>query len=411
MSEQRLALIEALGDEVQSGIGCLSRILSGKPILEGPKYHKIVHWPEWIRMYGATGNYNGEIMERAHRVTIKGWMGSLKLNDSLAAVYKVVHKHNMYEAHEADGKVDGASDDTSKFRHVGQGGFRGKIDMHAFLCLTDEQSSKLARFESAMNFPDLHAREKARRYSELIPESENGTSLKVCLNALHHNDQFAMEILSEFRSESGFVDQPNGFLRVSSVGSRQIQLWSKSWLACAKAYVQVGNDIQYVRQVLEDGKRVPEVIERGTEFQRSPHAYGRILAIFSVGNGQYMLIRRWTHVQVDGGPQQDESTDEHLTRLRLTRTGRAGNKKYRCSDSLKRYCWWMYLEMPPATGLRPSAKFSDLICLNAVSSAIDYPVKSVMFTQPDFNTCPGHDISKAPRYSFLMPFVIHDVVH
>ena len=401
---------------MQLGIDQLSRLVNGNPVLEGPKFHKIVHWSEWIRFHGATGNYNGEIMEKAHRVTIKGWMGSLRLNDSLAAVYKVIHKHNMYEAHETDGQVDGAPLGSTKFRHTSQGGgFRGKIDIRQYLQLNPDQLQQLASFETADNFPELHVREKMRYYSEICPEGVNRDALLLCLNVLHHEDSFGLEMMAQFDPTSAHgARERSGFLRLSRGMHRQIQLWRKSWLLSSKAYVQVGSDVQYVRQVIRDGERVLDAINvyEDPDEVTNPVSYGRILLIFSVGNNQYMLIRRWTHVEVDGGPRADESTDEHISRLRFTRTGRAGHKKYRCSDPLKRYCWWMHLENPPAgIGSRPGPRFCDLLCLSAKSALIEYPIKTVLFTQPDFNSCPGGDMSKTPRFSFLVPFVIHDASH
>ncbi len=55
-----------------------------KRILEGPKFHKVLQWPEWISEFGCTGNYNTQVFECAHKFTVKRWANKLRIMGSHA---------------------------------------------------------------------------------------------------------------------------------------------------------------------------------------------------------------------------------------------------------------------------------------------------------------------------------------
>ncbi len=77
-----------------------------------------------IRTYGATGNYNTEIFELAHRLTIKIWQQKLSMRSNYAE-RKVMRQYSIY----AGFSNVPAMEDGAKARRWGRGNFRGLLDL------------------------------------------------------------------------------------------------------------------------------------------------------------------------------------------------------------------------------------------------------------------------------------------
>ena len=72
--------------------------LSSIPIAASIKFHKILHWPNMIRWFGAPSNYNAETWESAHRWYVKRWLGKLQhCNES--SIKSLLRRSSVADAH------------------------------------------------------------------------------------------------------------------------------------------------------------------------------------------------------------------------------------------------------------------------------------------------------------------------
>jgi len=74
---QDLLTLESLSSQTQQAIDLLAQLVTGDHVINGIKFHMILHWSEIISLFGAPANYDTETWDSAHKVFVKPWISKL----------------------------------------------------------------------------------------------------------------------------------------------------------------------------------------------------------------------------------------------------------------------------------------------------------------------------------------------
>jgi hypothetical protein len=440
VSEQRLENMKHIGDRLQLLIETLyMAVYDGAKIYEGPKYHKIAHWPDWIRLFGSSGNYNTEVLESAHKITVKKWTGSINFaRTSMNAHSKLMHAANVYDLHVADGAIDRATsldvrvadrqraidmaavdadldailaepepsqtgsnpgdnphvpdhpERQSFKRRNGRGGFWGRISLTKEFGLTDKCLNELVTLETGVGFEELTVEDVIEAYCGMLALQSAREEVTMLIKILNDTIAFTKIIhVSEEAADASGCDF--GVIRLFWTDAQNlIQLWRKSWLSASKAYVSRDSDVCYIVQV---GSR-PDL------------RWGRVKWIISVNQQQFLIIQRFKADRPATsmpGPCVNESLDDRLSRQYVHTDSQQLDA---VKDMLRFHCWSLELLH------QDDIKSFDVVHLNSDVPNNQYPIQTIIFTQPDYLHCssPNNKFSVASKF-FLVEYIIHDSGH
>ncbi len=112
------------------------------PIEHGIKFHKLRHWAEWIRMFGASENWSTEVWEGAHKL-VKRYKSTLNWTNPSSAPQRVAFLHSVWDVHETP--LDD-SDGRHRPRTI-PCGFRGKTSLSSLIAMTKPAADYLTWWE------------------------------------------------------------------------------------------------------------------------------------------------------------------------------------------------------------------------------------------------------------------------
>ena len=400
-----LDALELTGQDLQSLIARLTYTVLDKIITEGPKYHKIAHWPEWIRLFGCTGNYNAEVFECAHRFTVKKWQGSLSFTGSNAE-RRVMLQTAIYDGHVHDGSD---SDETRpadmpasleqvdtllplpipqpptasrQMRRIGPAGFRGKINLQIELGLSNADLSCVRAFEASAAFPDLALEHMMTAYTQMLPHVPDEFDIFTVMSILQSSDTF--QRLTPVLAGREHLD--DGFTRFfASVTTNLVQFYRKSWCVKSEAYVSYGSDVVYCHHS-----------------RRVTHKYGRVRWMFLVGDRQFIILQCLKEIKSrDGlGPVDGEDPVERLSRQSVALSASDDDAVH---DSVRMHC--LYLKLQDQY---------DIVHVNGPdedgngngNGNGNGEIDVIIMTQPDLTTCNVRDGNTDATHFFLVEYVL-----
>jgi hypothetical protein len=377
-----LHALTAVGHHLQKLIAQLTHITYGKRIVEGPKYHKIIHWPEYIQRFGCTGNYNAEVFECAHRFTVKKWVHKLNFSGSHAQ-QRILFQTSIYDAHIRDAVEEGNGTSMNSTqsheglhghgsRRWGNGGFLGRINLITAFTLSKLQIHALESMEASDNFASLAIEEVIEKYCDIIPDRPSFIDIVALSQILQTNSSF-QSIVPVGTSDTHI--QEDGLIRFFTPKAlHHVRLWNKSWCSKSSAYIKHGSDVVYSISIR----------------QRWTERTGRVKWIISVDECQFIVLQRMREVPYRGGPVKGEDPHVRLVRQRQMNARSSTDVTH---DPLRLHCW--YLELLSS---------HDVIYLDR--SAQTGKIEAVIMTQPDFaSITSSQSIDEASRF-FLVEYVI-----
>jgi hypothetical protein len=372
---QTMASVQTLsrvGMDLQRLIALLTWVTYDKKILEGPKYHKIIHWPEWILLFGCTGNYNAEVFECAHKFTVKRWTRKLKFIGSYPE-RRVMQQTQVYDSHLTDSVEDlrsTASTDAHRpiAKRTGPGGFRGKHDLIAELALSHDQLNALRRLETSTAFSIMSVEEVSNSYRSIV----TGCSIHVdvsAVSAILQTNKAFMEVVDATESKD--------LIRFFIQSSNRVVFFKKTWCSPSSAYASKGTDVSY------------KLMHRGLWHNR----FGRVKWMLQIGTRYFIVMQRMTELPQRDGPRAGEDAPDRMYRQSemLERVGDAA-----APDPLRLNC--RYLTITDSF---------DVLYLGRDGSETGY-LEAVIMTQPDFTTLrmSPDGTSELTTHLFLVEYVI-----
>jgi hypothetical protein len=371
--EESLDLLNGLGFALQEELELLKRVVKGQPdfvITEGPKFHAILHWTHWIRTYGATGNYNTEIFELAHRLTIKIWQQKLSMRSNYAE-RKVMRQYSVF----AGFSIVPAMEDGAKAGRWGRGGFRGSLDLQQELRLSSYQMECLCEFEGSSEFVNLPVEHLKERYATLIGASHSlNTDVALLVAVLESNKDFM-----NFLRTHTLVPTNECNIRIFSDRSiSKVMLWRKSYFSHQDCYLTEGSFVTYTPNL---GPR-----------QIGIHI-GCVRWLLSIGPLQFMVVQRLRRVNDGGASKLNQRLHDALMTLLMLRDEasdcdrmRRVLKSFRMSDGavLKAHECYEVLILDNGDAASPSSSpIMDRVCMqldmkhgaeaNMAARPFDYP--------------------------------------
>ncbi len=370
---ESLDLLDGLGFALQEELESLKRVVKGQPdfiVTEGPKFHAVLHWTHWIRTYGATGNYNTEIFELAHRLTIKIWQQKLSMRSNYAE-RKVMRQYSIYAGFSNMPTME----DGATSRRWGKGCFRGLIDLEQELALSSYQKECLCEFEGSSEFMNLPVEHLKERYATLIGASRPFiTDVPVLVAVLESNKDF-MNFLRTHTPD--LTDNCN--IQIFSADSiSKVVLWRKSYFSPRGCYLTEGSFVMYTPNL-------------GT--RQSGIHLGCVRWLLSIGTLQFMVVQRLRRDRDGSAFKSNERLHDSLMTLLMLRDGaddcdrmRRVLKGFRMSDGavLKGHeCYEILILDNGNAASSSSSPITDHVCMqldmkhgaeaNMAARPFDYP--------------------------------------
>ncbi len=364
--------LSRVGKDLQRLIALLTWVTYDKKIVEGPKYHKILHWPEWILLFGCTGNYNAEVFECAHKFTVKRWTKKLKFVGSYPE-RRVIQQTQIYDNHVTDPIEDvrsTASTDPQRSitKRRGPGGFRGQYDLIAELALSDGEVVALRRLEKSAAFTTMSVEDLCASYRSIITKRSRHVDVCAVSTILQTSNTF-MEVVH--------ATEPKDLIRFFSRSSNQVVFFKKTWCSPSSAYACKGSDAAY------------RLLNRGVWQNR----FGRVTWMLQIGPRYFIVMQRMTELHSRDGPRGGEDASKRLFRQSemLERVGDAA-----APDPLRLNC--RYLSITDSF---------DVLCLGHDGDETG-SLEALVMTQPDFNTLrtSPDGTSEMATHLFLVEYVI-----
>ncbi len=293
--DSTLDLLDAFGHALQEQFEQLKREVKGEPdfvVTEGPKYHSILHWSHWIRTYGATGNYNTEIFELAHRLTIKIWEQKLSMRSNHAEM-KVMRQYSLFSGLSHETPTEG-EDKRSVHRNWGKGGFRGYIVLISELGLDVSQVKSLHDFEQSLEFTSLSIEHLKETYDDLIGTAgKRSYDVSVLIAVLESSKDF----MNHLRQQGPHSGDDCGIKLFSPDNHLCLKLWRKSYFAPRDCYLREGSFVMYSANL---GSR-----QNGVKV-------GCVRWMFSIGQLQYVIVQRLKRDKTMSAASNNETLLEAL---------------------------------------------------------------------------------------------------
>jgi hypothetical protein len=367
-TQTKMDLLRALCVSLQDKIDAVNTIVHGGPIDGGIKFHKLIHWADYISLFGCTSNWNTETFESAHKV-LKRWKKSLSYYSSACAGIRLMRQMCIRDGH-TDGHTT-AHIDAQKKKGWGHGGFKGFICFQSSRGLSSRTIARLIKFERGRGF-GMHAVEDLHdAYVRLLPSHSHDIAM---LSSILNTSDICLNFLSTPPACASDSCDPYALTFFWANSHNAIKCWRKTFCEDADAYVTINRDIIY-----------SHISRQNTQQQR----VGRLRWACSLPNTrQFLVIQRMREISTEYSRScgDDSDVERKLTFL-LDTTKRS-------VDIAKMHCRSFRLEPPHIV------TSYDVIPLGYASSSID----GLAMLQPDFSENIQED-QEHTRY-FMMPYII-----
>ncbi len=254
------------------------------------KYHKLNHWPYYIRMFGHPGNYNSAVFETAHKFSTKKYRNAISFRGVGNAEKKLVHFNAMSDVHAVQPTMPPLTKSNFSLRGKLQvvGGKRW-FSHDQCLVLACMEVSALSKFSSSQP-PTTSVREYDDKLRDLfdlhghpsMEQSRQLTHLLLLRRVLYRN-----QMVREYTTKLVSSDAPDlqwFHLKLAHNGESAlgITLWNSVWSEPSSCYIRPESNIVY---------------PKGTSEQ-----VGRVYWICEVGPLQFVIVRKYRHVPYTYGP-------------------------------------------------------------------------------------------------------------
>jgi hypothetical protein len=296
--DDSLNILDLFGQELQEGIETLRRVAKQDEdyiVNEGPKYHSILHWSHWIRRYGATGNYDTEIFELAHRLTLKIWCQKLYMRGNYAEK-KVLQRYNTFRdiAHPNSTLLP-----RNTRNNWGIGGLRGRVDIWKLRSLDAEKVSEARTYEKSHEFGSDSVEAMFVMYSNLLDalsHDERELNIPLFIAVLESSKDFHNHLMDLCGDYDG--NQRKTYFCPSS--KLNVTMWRKSYHKRLNRYLTAGSFILYHSNL------------KSTLRHRSRVQLGCVRWMFSVDENQYMVIQKMRLIACNGVISSDDNMRDWL---------------------------------------------------------------------------------------------------
>ena len=334
------------------------------PVTTGIKFHKLLHWAGYIRLYGRSGNWNTAVFETAHK-QLKRWKHRLSYRKGSSAGTKMMRQMAVRNGH-IDAHTS-AHGQVSRSKGLGPGGFRGRLSLAHSRDLNDAQVQALHELERRRDFIDLAVEELYDDYMQILPpHCEDIAMLSSVLNTITTCLDCAD---SQLGTQEDQTDYHMCFFRPES--HNVIQFWRKTFCKRSGVYVSLDRDIRYV-MLGPDGDYTEHI--------------GRTRWVMSLPNGcQFVVVQRMIVTPpIDGA--------EILSRLQAC-IG-PGHRK----DPIKRHC--------ATLRLRPRDQVASYHILRLTDLEDSDEIEDLVILQPDFSESTQHVDGAEYESYFRLDYII-----
>jgi hypothetical protein len=369
-TESKLAHLATLGSLLQSKIDVIYEIIHGGPVSTGIKFHKILHWPEYISAYGSSGNWNTETFEAAHKI-IKRWKSALSFQKGASAGVKLMTQMKIRDGHTDGHPVSSETNIQPKKKGWGPGGFKGRLDLAKSRGFDKSTLRRLEILERRAGFGQLAVEDLYEEYKRILPISSHDICM---LSSVLNTSESCLNWMATPPSSAPYDLDTFALTLFWTNSNNAVQLWKKTYSMEDEAYVAINRDVLYTRRT-----------RAGAETRH----VGRVRWICSLrGSKQLIVVQRMREVC---SIYSRRAGRDLSTRLSYICDSNSENE-----DVIKKHCRNFRLL---SSNLVDSYHVLPL-CDGAQTTTID----GLIMLQPDFS----EDISETEEHSsyFLLQYII-----
>jgi hypothetical protein len=98
-TSKRLDALELIIHRFQDLLDHLNLLVHGTPKVGCIKFHRLVHWRQYVECFGVTGGYDSGVFESGHKDSCKMWKDSVSFKNEGFAAAKMMRKWEIAEFH------------------------------------------------------------------------------------------------------------------------------------------------------------------------------------------------------------------------------------------------------------------------------------------------------------------------